>query len=142
MSLSIDAAASTDSGGTTSTDLEPVQRARIEEAARKFEGFFIAEVLRQMRRSTRELAGEDGMFQNRVNDDMLDMADTLVADSMASPHAFGIADVILRQLLPGTAGPAASAPLSGAFKPAATAVAYPKQDPVDPLDPSARGALP
>jgi flagellar protein FlgJ len=142
MSLSIDASAGTDSGGTTPADLEPVQRARIEEAARKFEGFFIAEVLRQMRRSTRELAGEDGMFQNRVNDDMLDMADTLVADSLAGQHAFGIADVILRQLLPGTAGPAASVPLPGAFKPAAAAVAYPRQDPVDLLDPSARGALP
>ncbi len=34
---------------------------------------------------------------------MLDMADTMVADQMASQRAFGIADVILRQVLPSAA---------------------------------------
>jgi flagellar protein FlgJ len=31
---------------------------------------------------------------------MLDMADNLVADHMANQRAFGVADVMLRQLLP------------------------------------------
>jgi flagellar protein FlgJ len=31
---------------------------------------------------------------------MLDMADNLVADQMAGKRAFGVADAILRQLLP------------------------------------------
>lgn len=77
-------------------------RAKAKTAAEKFEGNFISEMLHQMRRSTREMAGEDSIYKNRVNEDMLDLADGLVADTMASQHAFGIADVILRQLLPTT----------------------------------------
>jgi flagellar protein FlgJ len=38
---------------------------------------------------------------------MLDMADNLVADQLAGKRAFGVADAILRQLLP--AAPAAPA---------------------------------
>jgi flagellar protein FlgJ len=34
---------------------------------------------------------------------MLDLADTMVADKMAGQRAFGIADAILRQLLPAAA---------------------------------------
>ena len=49
-------------------------RAKATEAAVKFESFFIG--------------------------DMLDMADNLVADQMAGQRAFGVADAILRQLLP------------------------------------------
>ncbi|MDF1484195.1 hypothetical protein PY257_03200 [Ramlibacter sp. H39-3-26] len=82
---------------------DPVLHAKASDAARKFEGLFITEMLRGMRRSTRELAGEDSIYHDRVNEDMLDLADTLVADAMAGQHAFGIADVILRQLLPSTA---------------------------------------
>jgi len=140
--MSIHLSLESGSAATSSADPDPVQRARIEQAARKFEGFFITEVLRQMRRGTRELAGEDAMFHNRVNDDMLDMADTMVADVMAGQHAFGIADAILRQLLPGTAGAVAASSAPGALKQSAAAVAYPRQDPVDLLDPSARGAIP
>jgi flagellar protein FlgJ len=43
---------------------------------------------------------------------MQDFADAQVADAMSGQHAFGIADVILRQLLPQPApapGPAAPA---------------------------------
>lgn len=76
------------------------------EAAEKFEAFFITETLRQMRRSTREMASEDSVFNNRVNEDMQDLADGLLADTMASQRAFGIADVILRQLLPADAAAA------------------------------------
>ncbi|UMR29901.1 rod-binding protein [Massilia sp. MB5] len=59
-----------------------------------------------MRNSTREMAGEDSIFKDEVNQDMLDMADNLVADSLANRHAFGVADAILRQLLPAAPAPA------------------------------------
>jgi len=75
-------------------------KARATEAAIKFEGFFIAHMLHQMRAGTRELSAEDSVFKDPVNSDMLDMADTMVADKMAGQRAFGIADAILRQLLP------------------------------------------
>lgn len=87
--------------------------AKATQAAVQFEGFFIAHMLHQMRSSAREVAGEDGVFKDRVNSDMLDMADTMVADKMASQRAFGIADAILRQLLP-PAAPAAPSALAPA----------------------------
>lgn len=78
-------------------------RAKATEAAVKFESFFIGHMLHQMRSSTREMAPEDSVFRDPVNSDMLDLADNLVADKMAGQHAFGIADAILRQLLPSPA---------------------------------------
>ncbi|WP_018411148.1 rod-binding protein [Methyloversatilis thermotolerans] len=80
--------------------IDPALRKKANEAAEKFEAFFIKETLKQMRRSTREMAGEDSMLSNKLNEDMLDLADGFVADAMASQRAFGIADVILRQLIP------------------------------------------
>lgn len=74
--------------------------AKATKAAIQFEGFFIAQMLHQMRSGTREMAGEDSVFKDPVNRDMQDMADTMVADNMAGQRAFGIADAILRQLLP------------------------------------------
>jgi len=44
------------------------------------------------------------VFNNRVNQDMQDMADDLLAGNMAGQRAFGIADAILRQLVPGASG--------------------------------------
>ena len=57
-------------------------------------------MLKQMRSSTREMAGEDSVFKDRVNQDMQDMADDLLAGHLAGQRAFGIADAILRQLVP------------------------------------------
>ncbi|AKJ30345.1 rod-binding protein [Caldimonas brevitalea] len=94
------------SGGTGAPEAAPAAgtgdeaRAKVEAAAQKFEAFFITEVLRQMRRTTREMSGEDSVFHNRINQDMLDMADGQMADSLSGQRAFGIADAILRQLLP------------------------------------------
>ncbi|MDT3671915.1 MAG: rod-binding protein [Aromatoleum sp.] len=79
---------------------DPAYRDKVEAAAQQFEGFFIAQMLRQMRSATRELAAEDSIFRNRINDDMLDLADTTVAGALAGQRAFGIADAIVRQLLP------------------------------------------
>ena len=95
--------------------VDPAYRAKATAAAIKFESFFIGHMLHQMRASTKELASDDSPFKDRINDDMLDLADNLVADRMAGQRAFGIADVILRQLLP-PAGPAAApaeSPASG-----------------------------
>jgi len=75
-------------------------RARATEAAVKFEAFFIKQMMSQMRSATRELADEDSPLKNKVNDEMRDLADGLVAESMADQRAFGIADLLLRQLLP------------------------------------------
>ena len=76
-------------------------RADATAAARKFESFFVAQMLKDMRAGTRAMAPEGSVFKNAVNDDLQQFADSLVADQMAGTRAFGIADVILRQLLPG-----------------------------------------
>jgi flagellar protein FlgJ len=79
--------------------VDPAYRAKATEAAVKFESFFIGHMLHQMRDGAR--AGRRGQpGKSRINDDMLDMADNLVADQMAGKRAFGVADAILRQLLP------------------------------------------
>lgn len=80
----------------------PEYVARVQAAAEKFEGFFIAQMLRQMRQSSREMAGEDSVFNSRNSKEMLDFADMALADSLAGHRAFGIADAIVRQLLPAT----------------------------------------
>jgi peptidoglycan hydrolase FlgJ len=77
-----------------------VYRAKVQQAAEKFESFFISQMLRQMRSATKEIAGDDSIYGKNTNSDMLDYADTSVADVMSRQRAFGIADVIVRQLLP------------------------------------------
>jgi len=76
-------------------------RAKATEAAVKFESFFIGDMLHRMRTSTEALKDEER--KDSINRDMLDMADNLVADQMAGQRAFGVADAILRQLLPSAA---------------------------------------
>ena len=75
-------------------------RAKATEAAVKFESFFIAQSLHKMREATKAMADDDSIYKDSINSDMLDMADNLVADQLASRRAFGVADAILRQLLP------------------------------------------
>ena len=86
--------------GASAAPDDAVQRARVEQAAIKFEAFFVGQMLKQMRQGTQAIAGEDSPFKDRIHQDMLDIADTQVADTMARQRAFGIADVILRQLMP------------------------------------------
>lgn len=86
--------------------VDPAYRAKATEAAIKFESFFIGRMLHQMRDGARALAADDSPGKNSINDDMLDMADNLVADQLAGRRAFGVADVILRQLLPAPQPPA------------------------------------
>lgn len=89
-----------ENGGPAPTPAEAALERKAKEAAEKFEAHFIAQMLHQMRRSTREFSGENGLFRDKASEDMLDMTDTMLADAMAGRHAFGIADLILRQLLP------------------------------------------
>ncbi len=91
-------------------------RAAATEAAHKFESFFIGQMMKQMRSGIRAMADEGSVFKDKINEDMQDLADSRVADQMAGRHAFGIADVILRQLLP-AAAPAPAAPTTPAASP-------------------------
>ena len=79
---------------------DPAYVAKATKASVEFERFFVSNMLKQMRSSTREMAGEDSVFKDRVNQDMQDMADDLLAGHLAGQRAFGIADAILRQLGP------------------------------------------
>ena len=89
-------------------------RARASDAAVKFEAHFIKQMIGQMRSSTRVLAGEDAEHSSRrINEPMNDLADGLVADSLAEQRSFGIADLILKQVLP-QAGAASAVHLSSA----------------------------
>lgn len=96
-------------------------RSKATAAAIKFESFFIGHMLHQMRAGTRAMVGGDGAGKDPINNDMLDLADNLVADKMAGQRAFGIADAILRQLLP----PAAAATPTAPAAPASTASVAP-----------------
>ncbi|MEN3276805.1 MAG: peptidoglycan hydrolase FlgJ [Massilia sp.] len=79
---------------------DPAYVAKATQAAVEFESFFISQMLKDMRSTTREMADEDSVFKDRVNQDMQDMADGILSKQMAGQRAFGVADAILRQLLP------------------------------------------
>jgi flagellar protein FlgJ len=79
--------------------------AKAKAAAEKFEAFFVAEMFRKMRSSAKEFGDRDDAQHSRANDDMLDLAHGMVADVIAGRHAFGIADLILRQVLPAPSAP-------------------------------------
>jgi flagellar protein FlgJ len=74
--------------------------AKATKAAIEFESFFISHMLHQMRESTRTIAPDDSPTKDRVNQDMTDMVDNMLAGNMAHQRAFGVADAILRQILP------------------------------------------
>ncbi|KQP37160.1 hypothetical protein [Pseudorhodoferax sp. Leaf274] len=113
--------------GTTPND---AVRARIEDAALKFEGMFIQQMLKTMRQGNGALAGADGFLRQDPDDPLLGFADQLMADQLAGQRAFGIADMLLRQLYP-SAAPAA------ALKPAADGAALSQQMPqTNPPEPT------
>jgi flagellar protein FlgJ len=80
--------------------VDPAYAAKVTKAAIDFESFFISNMLHQMRETTRDIAPDDSPFKDKVNQDMQDMADKLLAGNVANQRAFGIADAILRQMLP------------------------------------------
>lgn len=107
-------------GASAATD--PV-RAKLEDAAQQFEALFIQQMLKSTRQGAGPLGGQDGFLQQNPDDPLLGLADQLLADNLAGQRAFGIADLLLRQLLP-------AAPL----KPAATGAALSAQE-VTPASP-------
>jgi flagellar protein FlgJ len=74
--------------------------AKATKAAIEFESFFIGHMLHQMRESARGIAPEDSPTNNKVNQDMVDMVDGMLAKHLAGQRAFGVADAILKQILP------------------------------------------
>jgi flagellar protein FlgJ len=80
--------------------VDPAYAAKVTKAAIDFESFFISNMLHQMRETTRDIAPDDSPLKDKVNQDMQDMADKLLAGNVANQRAFGIADAILRQMLP------------------------------------------
>lgn len=74
------------------------EQAALAQAAVKFEAFFVAQMLKQMRQATTALADKDSPLNQEVNQAPLAMADLAVADSLAGQRAFGIADVLVRQM--------------------------------------------
>ncbi|MBL3962181.1 MULTISPECIES: flagellar biosynthesis protein FlgJ [Burkholderia] len=83
---------------------DPAYRARVEDAAVKFEGLFIAQMLSEMKKATDQLKGDDG-FADRSSEAMLDYANRAVADAIAKQRGFGIADTLVAQMLPPDATP-------------------------------------
>jgi len=120
------AAATTPAGPADGTAHDSAYRAKAAEAAVKFESFFIGQMLHKMRESARAVGDHDRQ-QDSVNSDMLDMADNLVADQLAGRRAFGVADAILRQLLPPAQPPAP--PAGGTGSAAAVTLAEKKSPP-------------
>ena len=89
-----------DAAASNPAAADPAYVAKATKAAVEFESFFISHMLHQMRESQRTLAPEDSPTRNKVNQDMTDMVDNMLAGHMATQRAFGVADAILKQLLP------------------------------------------
>jgi peptidoglycan hydrolase FlgJ len=105
-------------------------RDKATDAAVKFESFFIAQTLHKMRDATKAMADDDSIYKDSINSDMLDMADNMVADQLAGRRAFGVADAILRQLLPAPQATALPAtPPAGVSPPAIPVLS--KKNPTD-----------
>src|SRR5262249_13818607 len=80
-------AAATNAANYSGDAADPAYRAKATEAAVKFESFFISHMMHQMRSGARALGADDAQHDS-VNSDMLDMADTLVAEQLAGRRAF------------------------------------------------------
>ncbi len=106
-------------------DGDAVLRGKVEKAAVQFEGLFIRQMLQQMRRSADEIGGKDALFKGQSGNGLLDIADTMLADAMAGQRAFGIADTIVRQMLPAAVAPVAADGSAVALKFEARRVALP-----------------
>lgn len=80
-------------------------REKLEQAAVKFEGMFIAHLLNEMRKATEQLSPDQSGASNKPGAALLDHAYRQVADDIAGQRAFGIADSIVAQMLPAHAQP-------------------------------------
>lgn len=103
----IDSASPLSDGGLSAkTPIKPGQdeeTRRLQAAAVKFESFFVAQMLQQMRQATAALADADSALRREPNQAPLALADQAVADALAQGRAFGIADMLVRQMGAGAA---------------------------------------
>ncbi|MCL6262286.1 flagellar biosynthesis protein FlgJ [Craterilacuibacter sp. RT1T] len=76
------------------------------QAAEAFEAVFVREMFKDMDKGTQAIAGEQGLFNKGSGSELSGIAQMAVADQIARSRAFGVADAILRQLTPASAGPA------------------------------------
>ncbi len=76
------------------------------QAAEAFEAVFVREMFKDMDKGTQAIAGEQGLFGKGSGSELSGIAQMAVADQIARSRAFGVADAILRQLTPASAGPA------------------------------------
>ncbi|AOJ06008.1 peptidoglycan hydrolase [Burkholderia mayonis] len=79
---------------------DAAERRKAVGAAEQFEALFIAQLIREMRKSIREISPEGSLLRDPVNGGLTDFVDAAVTQSLASRRAFGIADFILRQIAP------------------------------------------
>lgn len=70
------------------------QRAELKKAAQAFEAVF----LRQLIGSMRTASLSEDILGSQATDQFRDMSDAKLADSMSEKGAFGIADLLIRQL--------------------------------------------
>ncbi|MCC4596703.1 hypothetical protein NRY95_07815 [Xanthomonas campestris pv. phormiicola] len=84
------------------TDATAAQAALVK-AAEQFESLFIAQMFKQMRQAAEAFGDGNEPGASAGNAAVLEHADWLVADSMSSRHAFGIADCLIAQMRSGAA---------------------------------------
>lgn len=73
------------------------QPSALEAAAEQFEALFLQQVLKQMRKAGDVLAADNPM-RSRELDTMRDFYDGMLADTLATKHQTGIADLLVQQL--------------------------------------------
>jgi peptidoglycan hydrolase FlgJ len=82
---------------------QPIDKKALAHASEQFESMFVKQMLNEMNNATREMSAQDSPLRDSTSNSMLDYANTFVADALASQHAFGISDFIVRQMTPGAA---------------------------------------
>ncbi|AJX34752.1 peptidoglycan hydrolase [Burkholderia oklahomensis] len=87
-------------GRVAPASAEAAERRKAVGAAEQFEALLIAQLIREMRKSIREISPEGSLLRDPVNGSLTDFVDAAVTQSLASRRAFGIADFILRQIAP------------------------------------------
>lgn len=83
--------------GDLSGDMKPDS---IKKAAEQFEGVFLRDMLKEMRKATDALDDKDDPFNSKEQKTMRDYYDDILSSTLAKQHAVGIADMLVKQLSP------------------------------------------
>ncbi|WJF90796.1 hypothetical protein QS306_03785 [Paraburkholderia bonniea] len=78
---------------------DPAYRQKMEQAAEQFEGLFISQMLNSMQQANQPIKDTNGESDSS-SDGLLAYANRVVADTLASQRAFGIAECLIAQMLP------------------------------------------